>query len=138
MHESQETTILADWTSAVEVRWQDQKPWVKPSVLDEILGWELKPEGLCQGSLCIPVPDAASLMTDDGLDLLAAAEKLNRPTLVDSENQWVVIGSPAEERENALVGRQVPNVTLRDLDGASRELTEWSGTRRLLVAFSSW
>ncbi|MBT4476915.1 MAG: hypothetical protein HOC65_04700 [Actinobacteria bacterium] len=138
MHESQETTILADWTSTTEAHWQDQKPWVKPSVLDEILGWELKPEGLCQGSLCIPVPDAASLMASDGLDLIAAAEKLNRPTLVDSENQWVVIGSPAEKRENALVGRQVPNVTLRDLDGASRELTEWSGTRRLLVAFSSW
>jgi len=58
--------------------------------------------------------------------------------LVDAGARMVAVGAPASERQGALLARQAPDATLLDLHGAQRRLSEWSGTRRLLVAFSSW
>ena len=49
------------------------------------LGWELKPEGLCKGPLCVPVRDAPDLVTAAGVDLAAFARILDRP-VVDQTN----------------------------------------------------
>ncbi|MBD5633699.1 MAG: hypothetical protein IAI49_04385, partial [Candidatus Eremiobacteraeota bacterium] len=32
--------------------------WLSPSDLYAAAGWESKPEGLCQGDLCVPIPPA--------------------------------------------------------------------------------
>ena len=58
--------------------------------------------------------------------------------LVDSDARRVAVGAPASDRQRALGSRLAPDATLLDLEGTQRRLSEWSGTRRLLVAFSSW
>ncbi len=132
------TIVIADDETVVEATWFDDRPVVDPSALEAVLGWNLKPEGLCRGDACVPLPDQSALEHPEGIDLMAAAGTLGRPTLADPDAQMVAIGVPADDRQRALVDRQAPDATLLDLDGNQRQLSEWSGTRRLLVAFSSW
>ena len=62
----------------------------------------------------------------------------HRRTFFTERGIAVPSGTPASDRQRALVNRLAPDATLLDLEGTQRRLSEWSGTRRLLVAFSSW
>ncbi len=102
------------------------------------LGWEMKPEGLCRGDVCVPVRDPAAVVTDDGIDLTAVAGLLGMSTLVDEEAGVVAVSAPAGDRRAALVGRQAPNFVLPDLDGDLHSLEQFKDRKRLLIAFASW
>ncbi len=106
--------------------------------LPEALGWELGPQGLCQGERCVPVAGAESLWVGDRIDLVAVARVLERPVVVDVEAGVMAVALPAERRRRALDGLEAPGLALPDLDGRLHHLDEWSGTKRLLVAFASW
>jgi len=73
-----------------------------------------------------------------GVDLVAAAAAVGRPAVVDVDAGLAVIGAPADERHRALYDRIAPDFTLPELDGTPRSLSDWSGRKRLLVAFASW
>ena len=135
---AESTTILAEDVATSGVVWDGDRPIVDPAQLETILGWDLRPEGLCRKEACVPVSNWSALDHPDGVDLAAAAGALGRPVLVDAGARMVAVGAPASERQGALLARQAPDATLLDLHGAQRRLSEWSGTRRLLVAFSSW
>ncbi|MBC8363422.1 MAG: hypothetical protein H8E59_00290 [Actinobacteria bacterium] len=132
------TTVIAEDATSVDVAWDGERPIVDPAALTAIVGWELKPEGLCRDDVCVPLADRSAVEHADGIDLGAVAHALGRPVLVDADARMVAVGAPAADRQQALVGRQAPDATLLDLEGTQRRLSEWSGTRRLLVAFSSW
>jgi hypothetical protein len=132
------TTVIAEDAATVDATWDDGRPIVDPLSLTTIVGWELKPEGLCRNEACVPLPDRSAIEHADGVDLTAVADALGRPVLVDSEARMVAVGVPASDRQQALVGRKAPDATLLDLEGTQRRFSEWSGTRRLLVAFASW
>ncbi len=110
---------------------------VATDALMDLLGWELKDEGLCRGDACIPT-DPARLAVGDGVDLVAAASAVGRPAVVDAATGAVAIGAPAADRSAALKDRVAPNFSLTDIDGVSRSLSDYAGKKRLLVAFSSW
>ncbi|HEX7443669.1 MAG TPA: redoxin domain-containing (seleno)protein, partial [Acidimicrobiales bacterium] len=42
--------------------------------LSTALGWTLKPAGLCQGDVCVPVRDPSALQVGERLDLSAVAD----------------------------------------------------------------
>jgi hypothetical protein len=131
------TVITETGTTEVDVDPVDGALLVDADAIDATLGWHLRPEGLCRGDVCRIVPP--SLRRDDGrVDLLAVTTILQRPVLVDDEAGAVVIGVSAEERKQALDSLLLPDFTLPDLDGALHASTEWSGRKRLLVAFASW
>ena len=132
------TTVIAEEATSIDATWDGERPIVDPGLLASIVGWELKPEGLCRDDACVPLPDRSAIEHPEGVDLAAVADALGRPALVDAEARMVAVGAPAVDRQRALVGRQAPDATLLDLEGTQRRLSEWSGTRRLLVAFSSW
>jgi hypothetical protein len=52
---------------------------VAPRALGAGLGWELKPEGLCRGAVCVPVRDRAKLEGADG----------SRPKRRPASRSWV-------------------------------------------------
>jgi hypothetical protein len=104
--------------------------------ISDALGWELKPEGLCQATVCVPLP--AGSVRDGRVDLVGAAGALGRPTVVDASLGALAIALPSEERKRALDDLDAPAFTLPDLDGTPHALAEWAGRKRLLVAFSTW
>ena len=95
--------------------------------VEAALGWKLAREGLCRGSVCIPVRDRASLVSDGGLDLEALAALLDRPLALDTE-----------ERAAALATLEAPDFTLPDLSGQLHTLSDHRGKKVLLIAYASW
>ena len=102
------------------------------------LGWTLKPEGLCQDDTCVLVPDRAALVGDDGIDLTALGELLDRPIAIDVEANLAAIGAPRSVRRGAVDDLRAPEFVLPGLDGGLTALSDHRSKKRLLVAFSSW
>jgi hypothetical protein len=102
------------------------------------LGWELKPEGLCRGDVCVPVRADAELGEGDRIDLGAVAAVLGMASMVDEQAAVVAVSAPAADRRTALEGRVAPDFVLPDLDGKLRSLEEFKDRKRLLIAFASW
>lgn len=107
---------------------------VSPTDFEARSGWQLKPEGLCKGSMCVPAPDA---LNDDGLlDASVLSEKLGMPLLTDDATQTHVLGP--ESLGHALNTAQAPELTLPTADGNSFSLSSLHGRKVLLVAWASW
>ena len=131
-------TILGDEVATATGEWADGRPLVEPDALSAAVGWTLKPEGLCRDDQCVLVGDGSSIRVGDKLDLAAVANAVDQPTVVDPDAGIVVLGQPNATRQAALRDRVAPDLTLADLDGADHSLSDYTGKKRLLVAFSSW
>jgi hypothetical protein len=111
---------------------------VAPASLAAGLGWELKPEGLCRGAVCVPVRDRAKLVGADGVDLAELARVLDRPFAIDAGAGVAVLGTAAGERQTRMTSLEAPDFTLPDLGGALHSLSHYRGKKRLLIAWASW
>jgi len=131
-------TVLSDHTSVVEVSWGNNKPCIKKSDVQEVLGWELKDEGLCKEATCVPVPLDSTSDSSEFVDLLTLTETLGFSTVMDIEAGFLAIDSFSSLRHSALSERKAPDIELPDLNGTMHSLSEWSDKKKLLVAFSSW
>ncbi len=107
-------------------------------LLPDALGWELKLNGLCRASTCVPVPDREALLVGDRLDLVAVAAALGRPVVVDVDAGLMAMALSAELRRQALEDLRAPAFELPDVDGTLHQLNEWAGKKKALVTFSSW
>lgn len=106
--------------------------------LRSALGVELKPEGLCAGTTCIPVSNQAVLVSDGHIDLAACAEVLARPLALDVDARVAFLGVSAADRAAHLRSLQAPDFTLPDLHGTMHSLSDYRGMKVLLLAFASW
>ena len=129
--------VIADQVVETDGTIDSTRAIIATDALMDILGWELKDEGLRRDELCVPA-ERATLETDGKLDLAAVARTLGRPSILDPETNAIAIGAPATDRSAALKDRVAPNFSLTDIDGVSRSLADYAGKKRLLVAFSSW
>jgi hypothetical protein len=111
---------------------------VSASTLKDCLGWDLKPEGLCRESVCVPVPDRKSLVHDDRIELSVFAEVLGRPIVIDSEERIAALGTGADSQAAAMATLQAPDFELPDLAGRMHTLSEHRGKKVLLIAYASW
>jgi hypothetical protein len=102
------------------------------------LGWELKPEGLCRGGICVPVREASELSNSDGVDLAALARVLDRPLALDAAERTAYLATSAADRAAQLATLQAPDFTLPDLSGRMHSLSAQRGKKVLLVAYASW
>ena len=133
------TTILTPaGTTEVDATVDGGRVLLTPADLPSALGWELKPEGLCQGDRCVPVRDRDALLDGDRIDAVAVAELLGSRTMLDADAEVLAVSVARTERALALRDRTAPDFELPDLDGVAARLSDWRGRRRLLVAFASW
>jgi len=109
-----------------------------PAALEEVLGWELKPEGLCRAGTCVPVRDRGALVHEDGIDLGALARLLDRPLAVAADEGVAVLGASAADRAHRLGSMEAPDFTLPDLEGRLHSLRDQRGKKTLLIAWASW
>jgi hypothetical protein len=111
---------------------------VAPDVVRDALGWELKPQGLCRGDACVPVPTGSPLVRPDGVDLGTLASLLGRPLALDLAERAACFGAAADERARRLESLDAPEFTLPDVEGHPYTLSGFRGKKVLLVAWASW
>jgi len=133
-----QATVISEDIRQVDAVTAGDRLLIRPEDLGAALGWELKPEGLCHGDTCVPVRDRGALLAGDRLDLAAVAGALGRPVVVDAGAAVAAVALGSEQRRQALDGLVAPEFTLPDLAGRPHAFSEWSGRKRLLVAFASW
>lgn len=131
-------TVLADEMRTAPGRFDGDRALVAVGDLSDALGWELKPEGLCRGDVCVPVADRSAIGTDDELDLAAVASTLGRLVAADAASSTIALAADPELRRRALRDLRAPDFTLPAIDGGDRALSDWRGRKRLLVTFASW
>ena len=129
-------TVITDEARLTPADVVDGTVLVEPADLPAAVGWTLKPEGLCQDDVCVPVRDRDALFSGDRLDLGRVAAALDRPFL--AAEGVAAMGEPRATRRLATDGLQAPAFTLPDLRGELHSLEEWHGRKKVLVAFASW
>jgi hypothetical protein len=100
-------------------------------------GWQVKPEGLCRGDVCIPVPADA---TDDGtLDVALVADRAGMPLVADEAHGLWALGPATGGSGRALTTAVAPELELPDLrTGELFRLSSLRGQKVLLLAWASW
>lgn len=129
--------------------------WIPLDDLERATGWTAKPEGLCQGESCVPVPAARKAEWFDGtdvpggerrrLDFAAFAAYLGHAVARDAERGVWAFGPPADRgastastASTALGPVAAPDFRLPDLDGNLHSLSDYRGKKVLLYCWSSW
>jgi hypothetical protein len=110
--------------------------WLSPADAEHVTGWTWKPEGMCRGEICVPLP--ATMTHDNRVDTAAFWAHLGNPVLHDDVRETWVLGTGAETRNAALAGLDAPDFALRDLDGIQRRLSELRGSKVFLTTWASW
>lgn len=101
----------------------------------EATGWEPKPEGLCQGEVCVPAPGA--LGADGTIDVTIAAERLGMPLVHDGlHGVWALGAATLNGRE--LATAEAPDPELIDRSGKPFRLSSLRGRKVVLVAWSTY
>jgi AhpC/TSA family len=118
--------------------------WLDATELKKLAGWELKPEGICRGDLCVPIPPGRErefTSKRDGATMLnfsALADQMGKPWAGDSKHRVWYFGAEAAERGNALQSLEAPDFELPDLDGKLHRLSDYRGKKVFLLAWASW
>jgi hypothetical protein len=114
--------------------------WLDAPAIDAATGWAWKPEGLCRGDICVPVPPVAKreLVRDDQLNVAAMWRRSGQPVVHDSARRTWVLGSGAAQRASALATLQAPDFELPDLLGHTHRLSQYRGRKVFLATWASW
>ena len=117
--------------------------WIPLEELEQSTGWTAKPEGLCRGDVCVPVPAARKADWLDGegcrLDFAAFAAHLGHAGARDDARGVWAFGPPADRGAVSGSGPvAAPDFRLPDLDGQLHALSDHRGKKVLLYCWSSW
>ena len=102
-------------------------------------GWAVKPEGLCRGEVCVPLPPGGCVGEGTGarLDLAVVADRLGMPIVQDAEHGLWALGPPTVSGR-ALTSAEAADLALPGRDGNPFRLSNLRGRKVLLVAWASW
>ena len=95
-------------------------------------GWQAKPEGLCKGDRCVPMPSG----TVAELDVEVLAERLGMPLLHDDVTGVWVLGPEGGGR--ALTTAVAPDLQLPDVHGEMFSLSSLRGRKVLIASWASY
>ena len=106
---------------------------VPKQAFEAATGWTLKPEGACQGNVCIPLSRPAG----DTIDVAQVARDMGMP-LVAAEGHDLWALGPAAIGSRALASAEAPDLQLPDLDGKTFRLSSLRGQKVLLYAWAPY
>jgi hypothetical protein len=114
--------------------------WCTAREAEEATGWVAKPEGLCRGPVCVPLPAGREReLVDSGrIDLAALWRHLGQPVVHSERGHVWVLGRSARERTAALASLEAPDFALPDPTGRVHRLSDYRGRKVLLVTWASW
>jgi hypothetical protein len=114
---------------------------------DELLGstgWELKPEGMCRGEICVPLPAdrASSVVAErDGatwVDVAGFARYLKQTFAHDAATETWYFGPGPDEQRGQFQLLDAPDFELPDQNGKKHRLSDYRGKKVLLALWASW
>jgi len=113
---------------------------IRPDDLGRVNGFEVKPQGVCFGDICIPINDDLLVLQDgrQWFDLAAFADLLGQPYVADRESGvWSFAEIPAR-REGMMVDAIAPDFEVKDRQGKVVRMADFRGKKALVVTWSSW
>jgi hypothetical protein len=138
------TILSSNGTAAIEgARSDSANLWVPVAELRK-LGWELRPEGVCRGDLCVPIPRGRErdFVHEDGgvrrFNVSALAELRRQPMVRTGADDVFAIGEASSDRADLLRGGIAPDFALPDLSGRVHRLSQYRGRKVFLVSWASW
>jgi AhpC/TSA family len=136
------TIVLTETTETVvpDALVEGERLWLSPLELERATGWSPRPEGLCRGSACVPIPPGREreFLRGDQVEAAALWRHLGQPLAHSADGGVWVLGTSAEDRAAALRSLQAPDFTLPDRTGRQHALSEHRGKKVLLVSWASW
>jgi len=134
--------LLTEITETVlpDARVEGEKLWLSPAELETATGWSSRPEGLCRGSVCVPIPPGREreFLRGDQIDVAALWRHLGQPLVHCADGGAWVLGTAAADRAASLRSLQAPEFSLPDQTGRRHSLSEHRGKKVLLVSWASW
>ena len=115
--------------------------WLSLEDLTAATGWERKPQGLCLGERCVPIPPSRRdewVSPNGRFNVAAFARYLEQPVVHDDEAVVWLVGESAATRRDALRSLDAPDFRLPDLDGNVHALSDFRGQKILLLSWASW
>ena len=117
--------------------------WLTPDDATTATGWSLRPEGLCRGDVCVPVPSAsgdraADFVADVKVNMAAFWDHLGMPSAHSKDSDVWALGEGADNRTTSLQSLDAPDFSLPDLDGTLHSLSQHRGKKVLLATWASW
>ena len=133
LHEQSETTCAS-------ARADGDGVWLSGADLERATGWTMKPEGLCRGTVCVPVPPsrATDFVRGDAINAAALWRHMGHPVARDTAGDTWVLGTGAADRASTLQSLEAPDFTLPDLDGRTHSLHALRGKKVWLSTWASW
>jgi len=114
--------------------------WLSAREAEEATGWVAKPEGLCKGEVCVPLPSGREqeFVRGTRVNVAALGRHLGQPVLRSDRGHVWVLARSARDRSQALRSLQAPDFTLPDASGRPHSLSEYRGKKVFLVTWASW
>lgn len=114
--------------------------WMNAADLARVTGYEVKPEGMCKGPICAPVPRGPARFVDDAGHVDAAAfwRYIGNVAVSDHAGDVWAFGAGAGERAQALETLEAPDFELPDFDGRLHRLSDHRGKKAFLATWASW
>ena len=115
--------------------------WLASDDVHRVTGWELKPEGVCRGEICVPIPPHRRdefVSADKSFNLGAFAGLLGQAVVHDDTYAVWFFGEAIDARRNHLLTLEAPDFTLPDIDGKAHSLSDYRGKKVLLLSWASW
>lgn len=135
-------TVLTDdgQVEAPRAEAAGQGLWLPADDALALTGWAVKPEGLCKGSVCVPLPPGreGEVVRGGRVDVAALWRLLGKPVVRSNRGDAWVLGEGAQERAAALASLEAPDFTLPDAEGRMHSLSDHRGKKVLLVSWASW
>jgi hypothetical protein len=127
-------------TACVTARADGDLLWLGAGEFQAATGWSLKPEGLCRGDTCVPIPPdrAHEFVAGRSINAVAFWRRMGNPIVHDAARDVWVLGASAADRSTALQSLDAPDFSLPDLNGRAHSLSEHRGKKVLLATWASW
>jgi hypothetical protein len=114
--------------------------WCPARDAEAATGWEAKPEVLCKGPMCVPLPAGREQDFVGGgrINLAALWRHLGQPLAHSDRGHIWVLAESARNRGAALASLEAPDFALPDVAGRRHRLSDYRGKKVLLVTWASW
>jgi hypothetical protein len=143
MAEIRSTVIYDDVATELLAQSEAGQLWIESSDLSRVTSFELKPQGVCRGELCYPLPPSrlSEFQREESgkswFNLTGFAKLINQPAAHDASHSAWYFGVGSDQRRQ-LASLEAPDFTLPDIDGRLHSLSDFRGKKVFLVTWASW